>query len=151
MMVVRRGFTFVETMLVMVSSSIVAAMSLPHFRAASSGAAIRSARQQTAVYVSQARALAMQRGREARFVRAGNVVKVTVDSSGTQVLYAASRDLHRESGVSLSSTRDTIAFDPRGFALGTGSIEQVSIARDGQRDSVCVTKFGVVISRGCAL
>ena len=77
---------------------------------------------------------------------------VTVDSSGTQVVYSRTHDLQREHGVAIpTASLDTIKFDSRGFAIGAGTVEKVVLTRDGMRDSVCVSKFGKVITRGCSL
>lgn len=147
----RAGYTLTEMVTVMVMVAVLTALTAPKLHGVTSSAGLHAARQQTAVYMAQARAVAVQRGREARFVRAGNVIKVTVDSSGTQVIVAAAYDLYREHGVTLSASRDSIQFDPRGFAIGLSSTEQVHLTRAGLRDSVCVTKFGKLIPQGCSL
>ena len=84
----RSGYTLTEMILVLIIFGVVTSLSIPRLHAAQSSAGLRSARQQTAVYLAQAHALAVQRGKEARFVRNGNSVTVTVDSSGTQVVYS---------------------------------------------------------------
>ena len=81
----RSGFTISELIVVLIIFAVVTALSIPRLHAATSSAGLRSARTQTAIYLAQAHALAVQRGREAWFVRNGNVVSVSVDSSGTQV------------------------------------------------------------------
>ena len=148
----RFGYTLAEMIVVLVIFGVVVGLSIPRLHGAQSSAGLRSARQQTAIYLAQAHALAVQRGREAWFVRNGNSVSVSVDSSGTQVVYSRAHDLQREHGVVIPTTsRDTIKFDPRGFAIGASTVEKVVLTRDGMRDSVCVTKLGKVITRGCSL
>jgi Tfp pilus assembly protein FimT len=138
---------------VMVIFGVVTGLSMPRLHSVTSSAGLRSARVQTASYLLQARALAVQRGREARFIRTGDQVKVTVDSSGTQVVYARPHDLKSEHGVSVSvpaTINDTIRFDPRGFAINAAATQRLVLSRDGMKDSVCVTKLGKVM-RGCSL
>jgi prepilin-type N-terminal cleavage/methylation domain-containing protein len=147
----RLGYTLAEMVVVMVIFGVVTGLGMPKLQGLISSSAVRSAQTQTGAYLAQARALALQRGREARFVRNGNTIQVTVDSNGTQVAFARPHDLQREHGVSLTTTRDSIAFDPRGFAIGTGSMEKVRLSRSGVSDSVCVTKLGKVIYRGCSI
>ncbi|PYP63613.1 MAG: hypothetical protein DMD26_14330 [Gemmatimonadetes bacterium] len=148
----RSGYTLTEMIVVLIIVGVVTSLSIPRLHGATSSAGLRSARQQTAVYLAQAHALAVQRGKEARFVRSGNLVTVTVDSSGTQVVYSRTHDLQREHGVAIpTASLDTIKFDSRGFAIGAGTVEKVVLTRDGMRDSVCVSKFGKVITRGCSL
>jgi len=137
---------------VLVIFAVVTSLSIPRLHGAQSSGSLRSARMQTAIYLAQAHSLALQRGREAWFVRNGNVVSVSVDSSGTQVVYSRAHDLLREHGVTIpSTTHDIIKFDSRGYAIGAGTVETVVLTRDGMRDSVCISKLGKVITRGCSL
>src|SRR5689334_6111043 len=148
----RSGYTVIEMVVVLIISGVVTALSIPRLHAAQSSAGLRSARTQTAIYLAQAHALAIQRGREARFIRSGNVVSVTVDSSGTQVVYGRPHDLSEEDGVAIpATTQDMISFDARGFATNITTVAKVVLTRDGMRDSVCVAKIGKIITRGCSL
>jgi prepilin-type N-terminal cleavage/methylation domain-containing protein len=148
----RSGYTLAEMMVVLIIFGVVTALSIPRLHGAQSSAGLRSARTQTAIYLEQAHALAVQRGRQARFVRSGNVVTVTVDSSGTQVVYGRAHDLSEEHRVSIAATtQDTIMFDARGFATNISTTAKVVLTRDGMRDSVCVAKIGKIITRGCSL
>jgi len=148
----RTGYTLTEMMVVLIMIGVVTALSIPRLHGASSSAGLRSARQQTASYLAQAHSLAIQRGKEAWFNRSGDVITVTVDSSGTQVIYGRAHDLSKEHGVTIPTTsHDIIKFDSRGYAIGAGTTEKVVLTRDGMRDSVCVSKLGKVITRGCSL
>ena len=98
-----------------------------------------------------ARASAIQNGSEARFIRSGNVVRVTVDSSGTSVTLI-SRDLYREHGVTFTTggaARDTVRFDPRGVAIGLTGAAIFKFTNATVKDSICVTKLGKVSRTGC--
>jgi prepilin-type N-terminal cleavage/methylation domain-containing protein len=148
----RTGYTIMEMIVVLVIFGVVTGLSIPRLHVASSSAGLRSARQQTAVYLAQAHSLAIQRGREAWFQRSGNTITVTVDSSGTQIVYGRAHDLSREHGVTIPTTsHDIIKFDARGYAIGASTLEKVVLTRDGMRDSVCVSKLGKIITRGCSL
>jgi prepilin-type N-terminal cleavage/methylation domain-containing protein len=148
----RYGYTVAEMIVVLIIFGVVTALSIPRLHAAQSSAGLRSARTQTAIFLAQAHALAIQRGREAHFVRSGNVVSVTVDSSGTQVIYGRPHDLSSEHGVTIpTTTQDTIKFDARGFATNISTTAKFVVTRDGMRDSVCVAKIGKIITRGCSL
>jgi prepilin-type N-terminal cleavage/methylation domain-containing protein len=148
----RPGYTITEMIVVLLIFGVVVGLSMPRLHAASSSAGLRSARQQTASYLAQAHALAIQRGKEAWFNCSGNTISVTVDSSGTQVVYMRAHDLSREHSVTIASaSSNTIKFDSRGYAIGTGTVEKVVLTRDGMRDSVCISKLGKVITRGCSL
>lgn len=148
----RSGYTLVEMVVVLILFAVLTALSIPRLHGAQSSAGLRSARTETAIYLAQAHALAIQRGREARFLRSVNTISVTVDSSGTQVLYGRPHDLSGEDKVTIpSTTQDTISFDARGFATNISTVAVVVLTRDGMRDSVCVTKIGKIITRGCSL
>lgn len=148
----RTGYTIMEMIVVLIIFGVVTGLSIPRLHAAQSSAGLRSARTQTAIYLAQAHALAIQRGREARFNRSGNIVSVTVDSSGTQVVYGRPHDLTEEHGVAIpATTQDMISFDARGFATNITTVAKVVLTRDGMRDSVCVSKIGKIITRGCSL
>jgi prepilin-type N-terminal cleavage/methylation domain-containing protein len=149
----RTGYTILELMMAMAVFAIIAAIAYPRFHEVVRDAALRSSRQEMAAYLVRARAAALQRGRQTYFIRDGDAVRVAVDSSGTQVPLFAALDLRAEHGVSVVRTtfRDTIAFDPRGYAVGLGATEVIAVTREGARDSVCVTKLGKVIAQGCAL
>lgn len=148
----RSGYTIMEMVVVLVIFGVVTGLSIPRLHAASSSAGLRSARQQTSIYLEQAHALAVQRGKEAWFVRSGNTISVSVDSSGTQVVYGRPHNLLLEHSVTIPTTsHDIIKFDSRGYAIAASTVEKVVLTRDGNRDSVCVSKLGKIITRGCSL
>src|SRR5438045_1640578 len=148
----RSGYTITELIVVLFIFAVVTALSIPRLHGATSSAGLRSARTQTAIYLAQAHALAVQRGREAWFVRNGNSVSVSVDSSGTQIVYGRPHDLLAEHGVTIpTASHDVIKFDSRGYAIGAGTTEKVVLTRDGMRDSVCISKLGKIITRGCSI
>jgi hypothetical protein len=113
---------------------------------------VRSARQQTAEMLVIARSAAVQNGSEARFIRAGNVVRVTVDSNGTFVTLSV-RDLYTEHGVTVAvggaAPRDTVRFDPRGLAIGLTGAATIKFTNSAATDSICVSKLGKVARMGC--
>jgi len=148
------GVTLVEMVIVLTLIGIITAISLPKLANSTDVLAIRSARQEVASYISQARALAIQSGRVARFVRNGNSIQLTVTniSGGTSLI--ASQNLGSGNGVTLAaSPSDTIAFDPRGV-LQSGvstSSPKIRVSRNGVQDSVCVVGWGKVSISQCQL
>lgn len=148
------GVTLVEMVIVLTLIGIITAISLPKLANSTDVLAIRSARQEVASYISQARALAIQSGRVARFVRSGNSIQLTVTNvtGGTRLI--ASQNLGSGNGVTLAaSPSDTIAFDPRGV-LQSGvstSSPKIRVSRNGVQDSVCVVGWGKVSISQCQL
>lgn len=148
------GVTLVEMVIVFALIGIITAISLPKLANSTDALAVRSARQEVASYISQARALSIQSGRIASFVRNGNSIQLVVTTtSGTTSLFS-SQNLGKGNGVTLAaSPSDTITFDPRGVLL-TGAYStspKIRVSRNGVQDSVCVVGWGKVSVSQCQL
>src|SRR6476646_2759265 len=147
----RSGFTLVELLIVMTLMGIMGMYAYPKLRGSTANWSTRSARQQVTSRLIVAPAAAVQNGSEARFIRSGNVVRVTVDSNGTNVTLA-SRDLYRDHGVTFTTggaARDTMRFDPRGVAIGLTGAAMYKFTNATVKDSICVSKLGKVARSGC--
>ncbi|MFN2400179.1 MAG: prepilin-type N-terminal cleavage/methylation domain-containing protein [Gemmatimonadaceae bacterium] len=147
----RRGFSIVELVVVIVIIGVLSIIAFPQFNQFLTSVSVKSANQQVAAYLVRARAAAIENGRVARFIRTGNTVLVTVDRPGGPVVIGAAQDLYASHGVTLSATRDTIAYDPRGFAVGLGGRQKVNVYRGTLRDSVCVAGLGKITPSACTL
>ncbi len=147
----RTGITLVEVLLVIGITGILLAFALPPAAAAVRAADVRSARQKIAASIVRARSAAIQHGRRAEFIRAGNIISVTVQAGNVQERVGAPINLNDTHGVNLVASRDTIAFDPRGFAIGLGSLQTFVVTKGVLSDSVCVTRMGQVTLRGCGV
>ena len=155
----RRGFTFIEILMVFAILGIVLTLGLPRFTDARRSLAVRSARDNVAAYLATARASAIRRGQPARFVIDGSAIDVMVqtapgvfmpltDRDGTS---GSRRDLGREFAVEIeASGATTIEYNSRGFAQ-LGGTQRIALVRDEKRDSVCVSGLGVIMRRGCGL
>jgi Tfp pilus assembly protein FimT len=148
------GVTLVEMLIVFVLIGIITAISLPKLANSTDVLAVRSARQEIASYISQARAVSIQTGRVARFVRNGNVIQLMVTSTTGVTTLFASQNLGSGNGVTLAaSPSDTISFDPRGVLLSGASTSspKIRVSRNGVQDSVCVVGWGKVSISQCQL
>jgi Tfp pilus assembly protein FimT len=113
--------------------------------------AMRSAKQEVAATLAVARASAIHNGRSTRFVRSGNVVHVRLEVGSQYDTVGVPLDMY-EHRVTLVMSPDTIRFDPRGFAPGmSGAYQTVKLSRGTRSDSVCVTRFGRIITEGSCL
>jgi prepilin-type N-terminal cleavage/methylation domain-containing protein len=146
----RAGFTFVEVLVVFVLFGLIAAMAAPHFDYMRSASNVRSAKDQLAAYVTVARAASIRRGKPAEFHASGNSMWVTVDSSGTQVSLARTVYLDSTFKVTLTPPVPVVRFDSRGFSSLAAS-QNFVIARDAVSDTVCVTRVGIIIRKGCTI
>jgi prepilin-type N-terminal cleavage/methylation domain-containing protein len=145
------GFSAIELVSALAIMGVMTSIAYPHLHAVTTASAVRSAKLTAVAYIERTRAAAVQNGREARFVRVGDAVQITVDSNGTQVTVVPPRDFYAEHQVHLVTTRDTIAFDPRGFAVGLNGLVVVRLNREDVTDSVCVTRLGKIAGRKCSL
>jgi Tfp pilus assembly protein FimT len=148
------GVTLVEMVIVFALVGIITAISLPKLANSTTVLAVRSARQEVASYISQARALSIQTGRVARFVRSGNAIQLTITNTNGVITRIASQNLGAGNGVTLAaSPSDTIAFDPRGMLLSGASATspKIRISLNGIQDSVCVVGWGKVSISQCQL
>ena len=90
----------------------------------------------TGRYIYKARAIALRSSRNTWLVRDGNVLTVFIDSAGTPTRVGSSIDLRDRYGVNLDATRDTVAFDPRGFVRSSAPI--FVLRSKHTKDIVCV-------------
>ncbi|MBC7788505.1 MAG: prepilin-type N-terminal cleavage/methylation domain-containing protein [Anaerolineae bacterium] len=147
----RNGFTLVEVVMVLALVGIVTAVGLPRIGTVMQGSAMRSSKLEVKTALVLARTTAVQTGGFAQFIRTGNVIKVTSDSSGQQVRLVPDNDIYSEHKVALPVGTDTIRFDPRGFAFGISAspfYRVIRIQRGSLVDSICVTRFGRINSEG---
>lgn len=134
----RRGTTVIELVVVMLVVALMAAISFGRLRDAMDRSAARGAIQEAASIFSLARRSAVTR-------RA--TVGVVIDTGGGVILArAAGRELGRQNlraryGVRLSSSRDSMAYDPRG--LGYGAANLTVVARRGRgAETLFVSRLG---------
>ena len=150
----RRGFTAIELMMVLTIVGALAVVVLPRASKVIERSELRAAKQEVATAVRVARAAAIQSGRPARLARTSNLLRVTVQQGAAQVPVGGPIDAYAGHNVFISMTPDTIRFDPRGYAFGINSAtgyQVIRLQRGPYFDSVCVSRFGKVTSKGACL
>lgn len=150
----RAGFSFPELLIVMALMALLYAMSAPKIGALKTGASLRSAKDQLAASVATARAAAVQKGRQSRFIVNGNWIRVEVDTSATgnmAVIKMIQLDSLYRARVTVRQNVDTIlAYDPRGYGrVNSGGTAIYVLTVGNQSDSVCVSQLGALLKRGC--
>lgn len=148
----RRGFTLIEMMIVIVIAGIVLTYGFPKIRALLIKNSLRSARGALLTAVQQAKTWAVTDGR---------ATTVRVDP-GTGVLWLTAtprrtflagssvdtigfvRNLTTVYGAVVTATQDTFAFDQRGLLTPVGSSlpQTIWLTSSGYRDSVMISGYG---------
>lgn len=141
----RRGFSLIELVTAIVLIGIMAAFFLPRLTGELVRRNVRSARAAVTTMHAKARATAIYRGRAVSLVRSGNEMVILSTHPVTGAVDTVDRrDFFGAYGVTISSSRDVLAFDPRG--LGTeGSATTIVVSRSGYTDSVQVTPVGSIV------
>ncbi len=148
----RSGLTIFELLVVLTLIGAVAAIALPRLGRSLEGSGVRSAKQEIAAALANARAVAIQNGAPTTFERSGNSIRVTLQlpSGATQTIMPA-RDMYALHGVTIAGL-ETMRYNPRGNAYGLGGEMAVIRFRRGEkRDSLCLMGRGKVMTSGCQL
>ena len=150
----RRGFTMIEALMVIVVMAIVAAIGGPKLAAALHRRTTVTAADQFVLTHSLTRSTALRYGRIAQLHidAAGKRFWVDVDTSANAIGQRATighvRDLSA-TGVTMTSTRSTLCFDPRGIASTLGSCEpgdaKVIFVDGATADTILTTALGKVL------
>ena len=151
----KRGFSLVEILVVMVIMAVIASVGIPQIRDAIQKTSIRSARVGFSLLAVKARQAAVSRG-------CRGVLHITGGTSGTVWVTAckltatgnvgtavdtlgAVEQLAARYGVSISTTVDSIQYDPRGLSIGyTQAIVRITASGTSYMDSTVVNAIGKV-------
>jgi type IV pilus assembly protein PilA len=149
----RRGFTLIETMVVLVIAGITMAIALPKFASMRDRMAVRSAKQQFSSYLASARAAAIRQSQYGHFHANSNTIWSNVNQpDGTNINVSRAVSLRTARGVNVTlggspPSNDSILFDSRGMA-GVGSNNSGGhvyvFTRNGFKDSICVSRLGLI-------
>ena len=146
------GFTVIELLTVIAIVGILTTIAIPRLVAEGTKLTVRSATQEVAAYLAQARATAIATGRPAWFIRDGSTVGVS--TTGDTTSYLKATDLQAEHGVTVSASANplTVEFDPRGLIPGgVGGTLPIVLTKLNTRDSVCVIGLGRISTKDCSL
>ena len=129
---------------------VLLAVLVPRYGTIAAAMNVHSAKQEISSMLSQARASAVQRERTVKVIRTANVISLyTVNGATLTVL--SQQDLGSQFGVTVSDTKDTVAYDARGQIAGNTVMLKYVVTNGTTRDSVCVMALGTVSRKGCAL
>ena len=157
----RRGFTLLEILTAVAVIAIGMTFGLPRLIDARASAELQAAKNRVIATIGAARAAAVQRSATSQFRVRRNTIAVTVSRDGANTAFdtvVAAADMEATFGVRAAVTpKDSIAYSPRGAALGSVGrhAQKIVLVRQGGtrqfQDSICVTPFGLVLPKGCRL
>lgn len=143
-------------MVVFVFAAIMMAMAAPKLRDVRDRSNLRAAKDQVASMVAAARASAIQKGRTARVSIKADTFKVLVDTNATplRMTVVAPRPIKTIfslTSVASANAADTvITFDSRGLgSTGSGLTARFRFTGPAGTDSVCVSRYGLIMKKGC--
>ena len=147
------GYTLTEMLIVIVIVGSLALFTLPRFTGLNEASKLAAARKEVEAAVATARAAAIQKGRESQFSIAGNLMLVSVDTNalGKRDTIVDLKPLNTLYKVTVSSSTPSVTFDPRGWANAASYPVKFVLTSTSRKDSVCFTKTGQLLPRGCQL
>lgn len=144
----RSGFTLIEILTVLAIMAVIAMLVLPKMGNMNDRNQMRSARDGLVSRLAAARAAAIATGRPASFELVGNQVTVMLRNPTLTEKKGAAIDLYNQFGAKNAGTNATVVFDGRG--IGQSSATKIYLVRGAVRDSLCISKLGLVHRHGCA-
>jgi prepilin-type N-terminal cleavage/methylation domain-containing protein len=144
----RRGFTLPEMLIVIVMISVLSIVAIPRFAVANGKRHMQSAKMRVAAAAATARAAAIQKGQQVRFMIKNNrvtVIAITPPKDTIKLISPVPLDTLYGVRVTSGITDSLVVnFSSRGFAaLDNGTT--IMLKRNGvPADSVVITKTGMV-------
>jgi type II secretory pathway pseudopilin PulG len=146
----RRGFTFIEALIVFVLMGLIVMIAIPVMGRSLNAANVRNARTQAIGLYARARSSSLETGRVATLDFTGNIALITATprlvpvAGSTLDTLGGPYDLQNLYGVTVTGNPSTIlTVDPRGLASSNATT--IYFSRDGRTDSMAVSGFGRVI------
>lgn len=146
----RKGFTLVETLMVVVILGALVLIAYPKVSAGMLQSNLRSSRTTTANMLAKARIAAMQSNRSTWIKFQGNRVWVIARPRRKPPLteqvdtIGAVQDLMALYGSTVSFPGDSIQYDPRGWASGFATDSVVTISHGGKYQDIMLDGLGRV-------
>ena len=146
-----RGFTLIETLVVLGAAAVLFLIGFPQVRTALNKANVRSARSSVITLYNQARSRAISEGRSVTLHFSGTTAWTTASprKTGTSTCgcdtVGTIQYLGSAYGVTIAASPDTFRIDPRGLGVqpsATGTV--ITLAKLGYQDSVLIYGYGRV-------
>ena len=146
----RSGFTAIEMVIVVVLIGIIAMIGFPKISKTLDKTNVRSARDAVGTLAATARAAAIQRGcRSAlHFTATPSVVWVTTACPTKVDTVSGVQDLQARFKVTMSASRDSVQYDPRGLSMdgfASNTVARLTGRVTTNQDSVMINPIGKVV------
>ena len=145
----QRGFSLIELTVAVVFLGVLTALVAPKVSEASDYNNILSAKRTVVTHFSYAQSSAVQRGRPVKVNIENDSIWLAVIATAGDSAITSKRSL-AALGADVESSLTTVTYDSRGFAVGLPLAgAKVRFHGIGVTDSVCVTRSGMVLRKGC--
>ncbi|HJU72811.1 MAG TPA: type II secretion system protein [Gemmatimonadaceae bacterium] len=155
-----RGFSLLELLIVVAMIGILATLGIPKFRFIRDQNNVNAARARLESAVATARAAAIHKGRLGLFVMSGDWISVWTQDPTTgfwqqQMQWQDMSQVYP--GIRLQAGGPGLTYvyyEPRGLTWASAKPPSTLVFRvvgQTKRDSVCVSRQGQLLPRGCAL
>ena len=145
----RRGFSLVELTVAVAFVGVLSALVAPKVSEANDQNNILAAKRVVVTHFSSAQSSAVQRGRSVKVTIENDSIWLTLVRASGDSAITSKRSL-AALGADVETTVASVTYDSRGFATGlplTGA--KVLFHGIGVSDSLCVTRTGMVLRKGC--
>ena len=146
----RRGFSLIELTVGLMLVGVLSAMVAPKVYEATDYNNVVSVKRSIVTHLASAQSSAVQRGRQVSVHIENDSIWIAVVKTAGDSAIPAKRSLIDMGATDVEEPLAPVVYDSRGFAVGlalTGA--KVRIHGIGMTDSVCVTRMGMVPTRGC--
>jgi prepilin-type N-terminal cleavage/methylation domain-containing protein len=140
-----RGFQLIELFTALVIVGVLAAYGYPKLRQGLLKGNVRSAVMAVIAMHDRARSRAIASGRTAKLVlTSGNFKVVTSNAVTGSTSTLTTQNVASQYGVTITPSRDTLAFDSRGLGTETGATT-IIVSNAALADTVNITAIGKIV------
>ena len=144
----RSGFTAIEMVIVVTLIGLIALIGFPKIRQSLDRTNVRSARDAVGTLAGTARAASIQRGCRSVLHFTANTVWVTTACPTKVDTVSGVQDLYARFKVTMSASRDSVQYDPRGLsmdAFASNTVARLTGSVTTNQDSVMINPIGKVV------
>jgi prepilin-type N-terminal cleavage/methylation domain-containing protein len=152
----RAGYTTIEMILAVVIMGVLFAIAMPRFTAMKTSTSLRAGRQQLGSMFATARAAALLKGKTAEINFTSSTVTVRVQSGlASSWVTVAGPMRFDQLGLTfeaLASSPMSVSYNARGLLSPTPAQDlQYRLTSASSSDTLCISRAGIIMQKGCTL